>query len=164
MELMDVLKKDGQWAYLPTVIYLSFNIIATVSTLVLGFSDSGVQFVHTTFNSFLGVGFIYFFYIIAKFSKSIINSKKAKRLDLDYERCQDFGDIVSNTSTLVNYIVWLIYVQFLLTAEARPLGIDIGLFSLIIGVNTILSIIFIFKCVNGMTKKKAMHKEDKQEI
>ena len=143
-----------------TILFLSCNIVATIATLAIGFMNIGITFVHTSVVNFFGLGTIYFFYIIYKISNSIINSKKAKRLDLDYERCASFGDIISNTYTLFNYIAWYFVALVLMNLETRLFALESGIFITIMVVNIIVSTIFIVKCGIGAGKMTKMKKED----
>ena len=160
MELLEFKGKEGNWAYIMTITFLSCNIIATIATLAIGFMNVGITFVHTSVVNFFGLGTIYFFYIIYKISNAIINSKKAKRLDLDYERCANFGDIISNTYTLLNYIAWYFVAFIILNLETRLLSLEAGLFITVMVVNIIVSTIFIIKCGIGAGKMSKMKKED----
>ena len=162
MELLDFFNKKAYLAYLLTILFLSLNIIATITTVTVSFISDGLNFTHSTIVNWFGLGGIYLLYIIYKCSKSVINSKKAKRLDLDYERCQDFGDIISNFYTLFNYLVWVIISltgPLVISSDASGLftyGLDTILFAIIIIVNLVFSIIFIVKCGNGVLKETKM--------
>ena len=123
----------------------------------------GVSFVHTSVIDFFGLGGIYFFYIIYKISNSIINAKKANRLDLDYERCSNFGDIISNTYTLLNYIAWQIVSFVIMTSAMRLFAFEASIFIVIILINLIVSIVFIAICAKGTTKETKMKKENVKE-
>lgn len=160
MELLEFKGKAGNFAYIMTILFLSCNIVATIATLAIGFMNIGITFVHTSVVNFFGLGTIYFFYIIYKISNSIINSKKAKRLDLDYERCASFGDIISNTYTLFNYIAWYFVALVLMNLETRLFALESSIFITIMAVNIIVSTIFIVKCGIGAGKMTKMKKED----
>ena len=160
MELLEAKEKAGNWAYIMTIVFLSCNIVATIATLAIGFMNIGVALFHTSVVNFFGLGVIYFFYIIYKLSNAIINSKRAKRLDLDYERCANFGDIISNTYTLLNYLAWYFVAMFLMTAETRLVSLEAGIFITVMMVNIVVSIIFLVKCASGAGKMSKMKKED----
>ena len=163
MEFLEPKDNKGNWAYVMTVVFLSCNVVATIATLVIGFMNVGVSFFHTGIINFFGFGGIYFFYILYKISKSIVNSKKADRLELPYERCSNFGDIISNFYTLFNYIAWVFIVMFLYNTEARPVMLETGIFVTIMLANLIVSIVFIVKCAKGTTKETKMKKDDIKE-
>ena len=163
MEFLEPKDKTGNWAYVITVTFLSCNVVATLATLVIGFMNVGISFVHTSIINFFGFSGIYFFYILYKTAKSIVNSKKADRLDLDYERCSNFGDIISNSYTLFNYIAWVFIVLFLYNMAARPVMLETGIFVTIMLANLIVSIIFIVICAKGTTKETKMKKDDIKE-
>ena len=168
MELFDFLNRKSYWAYLLTILFFSVNIVATIVTVTVSFIDSGLNFTHSAIINWFGFGNLYLIYMVYKCTKSVINSKKAKRLDLDYERCQDFGDIISNIYTLFNYFVWTIMslmgtLTITTLDNGKTFGLDTMLFLLIILVNFILSIIFIIKCGVGVSKETKMKKEDIKE-
>lgn len=166
MELLEFLNKKSFWAYLVTVLFLTLNIVATIVIVSMSFAVDGLNFVHTTMINWFYLGGLYFFYILFKLSKSITDAKKARRLDLDYNRCQGFGDIISNTYTLFNYFVWRI-ISFtgalIISSESAifgMVGLDTILFMFIIIANVIASAIFIVKCGHGLSKENRLQKEN----
>ena len=169
MELLEMKNAQGNWAYLVTIFFLAANIVATIATISMSFAIDGLNFTHPSLINFFGAGIVYAIYIIFKLTKSIINAKKAKRLDLDYERCQGFGDIISNIYVIFNYLFWNIaswvYVMSQNMAEIPYfyLYFETTIFSIIIIINLIISIIFISKCVKGLSKSNHMQKDDSKE-
>ena len=169
MELLEMKNAQGNWAYLVTIFFLAANIVATIATISMSFAIDGLNFTHPSLINFFGAGIVYAIYIIFKLTKSIINAKKAKRLDLDYERCQGFGDIISNIYVIFNYLFWNIaswvYVMSQNMAEIPYfyLYFETTIFSIIIIINLIVSIIFISKCVKGLSKSNHMQKDDSKE-
>ena len=101
--------------------------------------------------------------------KSIIDAKKAKRLDLDYERCQGFGDIVSNFYVIFNYIFWNFasWLQLMNSNSAAAITVvpvlETGLFIVIAVINAIISIVFLSKCIKGLSKSDRMQKDTIKE-
>lgn len=158
MELLDAKGARGNWAYLVTTIFLSGSIVSTIATISISFATEGLEFVHVNLINFYGAGYIYVIYIFYKLTKSIVDARKAKRLDLDYERSQGFGDIVANIYVVLNYFAWII-LSFERNTTANEVSYQILnklLFGVIVAANIIASAIFLGKCIKGLTKANRM--------
>lgn len=163
MELLDFLNKKGYWAYTLTLLFLVANIISTIVTLTYDFMNQGIYFVHKSNMTLFGVGSIYFIYIMYKITKSIVNGKTAKMLDLDYERCQDMGDTVSNVYTIVNFVAWTIASYFIGKVESANIGVETVLFFAVVAFNFVASIIYLTKCAIGINKSNRLRKENMKD-
>lgn len=170
MELLDWKDASGNWAYLVTVFFLSANIVATIATISMSFAIDGLNFTHPSIINFFGAGIVYVLYIVLKLAKSIVNAQKAKRLDLDYDRCQGFGDIVTNIYVIFNYVFWILSSLLRsgrttesMTAPTYLIYVDTVIFIIIIIINVIVSIVFISKCIKGLSKSDRMQKDDSKE-
>ena len=167
MVVMYVLERAGANKFYPyaiTVLFLALTLAVLPGLYAFSGLSEEISFVATVQSIFNTAAFsvitvfIYILYLFVRFVYAIVKTHQAKELEEHYDRCQNFGDIISYFFTFLMFgthmIVLITFgtsegIMDVTFAESRVLQI---FFMIILGALSVLDIICLIKCAVGMRK------------
>ena len=181
MEFLDWRDKKPFYGYAVTVVYLALNIAILPGLYIFSGLNDNVAFI-TIVNSVYGTALtsllttiIYIFYLFLRFLIKIIKSRQAMALGEHYNRCQNFGEIISCFYTFLVFVSHILIITIYMTVNGESATISSisfqdsvivqVFFAVILAAMSILDIILLIKCAKIMRKGfRDLHSEEIEEI